>query len=132
MIEVSAGIVISHGKILCTQRGEAKYPYLSYKYEFPGGKSEPGESSLQALVREFKEELEAIVNESETTFFCDTIYNYPDFSVKLHSFVIEDDHFSFSLTEHVSYKWLDVGQLDDVDWAEADKEIVVALKEYLK
>ncbi|MEN9442312.1 MAG: hypothetical protein RLZ33_2389, partial [Bacteroidota bacterium] len=37
-IEVVAAIIIHEGKILCVQRGPAKYDYISGKWEFPGGK----------------------------------------------------------------------------------------------
>ena len=56
-IEVVAAIIQLEGKYLCLQRGKGKYDYISFKYEFPGGKVEPDESLDQALKREIKEEL---------------------------------------------------------------------------
>ena len=43
-LEVVAGIVICDDEILCMQRNQAKYDYISFKFEFPGGKIEQGES----------------------------------------------------------------------------------------
>ena len=57
MIEVSAAIIYVQNNILCLQRGKSKYNYVSYKYEFPGGKLDKGEDPLKALKREIKEEL---------------------------------------------------------------------------
>ena len=37
-LEVVAAIIEHEGKILCMQRGHSKYEYVSFKYEFPGGK----------------------------------------------------------------------------------------------
>ena len=37
-IQVVAAIVIHDERILCVQRGQNKYEYISQKYEFPGGK----------------------------------------------------------------------------------------------
>ena len=51
-IEVVAAIIQLENKFLCVQRGEGRYDYISLKYEFPGGKIEPGESLNQALERE--------------------------------------------------------------------------------
>jgi 8-oxo-dGTP diphosphatase len=57
-IEVVAGIISNKdGDILCTQRNVSPYPYISKKYEFPGGKIEPGETREEALKREIFEEL---------------------------------------------------------------------------
>ncbi len=52
---VAVGILIRDGTVLACQRSRsAVYPL---KWEFPGGKIEPGESAPQALVRELREEL---------------------------------------------------------------------------
>ena len=56
-IEVVAAIIILDNKILCVQRNKNKFDYISYKFEFPGGKVEKGESNEDALIREIKEEL---------------------------------------------------------------------------
>ncbi len=51
-IEVVAAIIVHEGSILCVQRGPAKYPYISEKWEFPGGKVEAGETKIEAgLIR---------------------------------------------------------------------------------
>ena len=59
---VSAAIIIENKKILCVQRNKGKYDYISYKYEFPGGKIEINESQIDALHRELKEELDISVD----------------------------------------------------------------------
>src|SRR5690606_4614641 len=37
--DVVAAVILYGGKILCVQKGEARYDYLSHKYEFPDRKS---------------------------------------------------------------------------------------------
>ncbi len=55
MTEVVAGVLEDEGKILiCRRRRDQLHPL---KWEFPGGKLEPGESPEAALVRELSEEL---------------------------------------------------------------------------
>ena len=128
MIEVSAGIICVGPKILCLQRRESKYPYISHKYEFPGGKIESGEKPIEALVRELSEELKVDTSNCDIESFCVTEHNYPDFSVKLHFFIVKAKSFDYILTEHINARWLTVEELDDVDWAEADKAAVGRLK----
>ena len=55
MIIVSAAIVSRNGKIMLCQRRPGDR--LALKWEFPGGKLEPGETPQKALERELKEEL---------------------------------------------------------------------------
>ena len=55
MTTVVAGILERGGEVLaCRRRGDQDHPG---KWEFPGGKVEPGESPEQALARELREEL---------------------------------------------------------------------------
>jgi len=55
MIQVVAAIIERAGDILVGQRtAEQSHPM---KWEFPGGKVEPGESAAEALARELEEEL---------------------------------------------------------------------------
>ena len=55
MKHVAVGILMREGRVLACQRKQtARYPL---KWEFPGGKIEPGETAREALGRELHEEL---------------------------------------------------------------------------
>ena len=55
MVQVVAAILERDGRILiCRRRPEQAH---ALKWEFPGGKVEPGETTGQALARELEEEL---------------------------------------------------------------------------
>ena len=57
-IEVVAAVIFDGTKILATKRGSGN---MAGKWEFPGGKIEPGETHQQALKREIMEELGIII-----------------------------------------------------------------------
>ena len=62
-VEVVAAVIIREGKILIGQRKRGgRHPL---KWEFPGGKVEPGEDPRVAIQRELREELdvEAVIGE---------------------------------------------------------------------
>jgi 8-oxo-dGTP diphosphatase len=121
-IEVVAGIIFFHDQILCVQRPENKLPYISKKFEFPGGKIENGETQKEALQRELTEELNISVKIK--SFFLTVVHPYPDFELTMHSFICEVDSKELTLNEHISLKWLTLSELKELDWAAADVPIV--------
>ncbi len=126
-VEVVAAIIKRENLFLCTQRNNGKYDYISYKYEFPGGKVEEGEMNEEALCREIMEELSIDIHVKE--YFMTVDHEYPDFNVVMHSFICEMGEDEPILNEHIEYKWLSVNELDSLDWAAADIPIIERLKE---
>jgi len=122
--EVAAGIIIYQEEILCMQRNKAKYDYISYKYEFPGGKIESGESPPVALKRELQEEMDIDVEVEEKDFFMTIEHEYPDFRIKMHSYICKVKSKKFELKEHIDFKWLKKYELKQLNWVEADIPIV--------
>ena len=127
-VEVVAGIILDDSdRIFCVQRGVSNKPYISKKWEFPGGKLEDGETREGALIRELKEELRIDVDPFEFVLTVD--HTYPDFRLIMHSFkcrILNDKE--PELTEHLDLKWLSPSELDVLDWAAADVPIVEVLK----
>ena len=126
-LEVVAAILIHEGKILCMKRGQAKYAYVSNKYEFPGGKIEQGETKHAALERELREEMAIKVAIQESDIFMTINYEYPDFSITLHTFKCYMEKPDFIMKEHIDFKWMEPSKITTLEWAPADWEIVERL-----
>lgn len=83
-LEVCGAILLKGNKAFCAQRGKNKYDYLSYRWEFPGGKLEAGETAAQALHRELIEEIDLHVDVENMEPFYVVEYQYPDFELRMH------------------------------------------------
>lgn len=126
-IRVSAGIIQSDDKILCVQRGKGKFEYISYKYEFPGGKIEGEENPKDALMRELMEEMDMEIIPDSMEHFMTVHHTYPDFRIEMHAFLCPVEEPRFTLLEHIDFQWLPADRLHELDWAGADWPIVKAL-----
>lgn len=116
-INVVGAIIIQDGKILCCQRGGDRA--LANLWEFPGGKIEEGESKVDALKRELKEELKITVDIVEDEYeFCR--YEYDFGFVNLTTFICYLKSGEPQLTEHLQIKWLKAKDIGSLEWAPAD------------
>lgn len=123
--KVVAAVIVHEGKYLCMQKGQTKYAYTSHKFEFPGGKVEPGETAQEALKREIREEmaLDIEVRDEIVTVH----HEYPDFCISMKAFLCEAGTMDFTLKEHAAFRWVAREQLRELDWAQADVGIVESL-----
>ena len=128
-IKTVAGVILNtKNEVLCTLRDKGKFDYVSYKWEFPGGKMEEGETSTQTLARELMEELDIKVDIGE--LFYQVEHDYPDFHLSMKVYLCKFDSKNLSLNVHKDTKWLDPKDILTLDWAAAD--VPVAKKIYQK
>lgn len=115
-IEVVGAVIFSDQKVLCAQRNENMS--LPLMWEFPGGKIEKNETEVEALKREIREEMlcDLEVGDKITS----TSHEYDFGVVHLHTYRCKLKDTMPTLTEHKNIKWLDVHELETLNWAPAD------------
>ena len=121
-ILVVGAVIVRGGTVLCARRGGTGP--LAGMWEVPGGKVEPGETDVEALVREIEEELDCRVRvgaEVTTT---------PRAPIVLTTYWCELEHGEPRAVEHDEVRWVPVAELVALDWTPADvpaAELVAAV-----
>lgn len=96
---------------------------LPLKWELPGGRIEVNESPEACLKMEIREELGIEIDILEE--FPSFKHSYSvNFNIELFPFRCKTLCKEIYLAEHKEIKWLSLGELKDLDWAEADVPIV--------
>ncbi len=126
MISVAAALVVKDGRVLASSR-PADRSY-SGKWEFPGGKAEPGETLEETLRREMLEELSmpvaigrrfrsiAVSEKLTVTFFLCRPENGSEPSAR----------------EHQQWRWADPAELRTLDFLDADRPVAAELADLLE
>ena len=124
-IHVVAAVIVSDGQYLCMQRTRSHQAYNSERWEFPGGKVQPGESDHAALLREIKEEMnwDIFVGQPIGT----VTHEYPDFVIELTAYLCKPGDGEFMMYEHLDSKWLTPEELPALNWTDADRKLVELL-----
>ena len=104
----------------CLQKN--KLPYISEKFEFPGGKIESGETEEECIFREIKEELSIEIEVIGKLGA--SVFTYDDVTIRLIPFLAYYKTGKIKLMEHKQYKWFRREQLEELNWAEADIPIL--------
>lgn len=126
MITVVAALIKKDNKILIARRSTGDESLLG-KWEFPGGKVEPGENEYQAIEREIKEEFE--LNIHAKSFLTNNVFQYPTKTVDLRLYSCEYVSGNFKLHDHSEYKYIDKSELLNYELAPADIPLARFVKE---
>lgn len=118
--QVTAAILEKDGNILIAKRRKGRT--LGGKWEFPGGKIEPGETPQGCLKRELKEEfgIETEVGD----FFCSSLFQYSFIWIELLVYKVKYISGDFKVNEHDDAKWVNLDELNGYDFMDADKPVV--------
>jgi len=121
MKHVVAALIFKDGKVLVCQR--TRHQTMPLKWEFPGGKIEPGEQPRDALRRELDEELGIDANIGPEV--SRLRHEYPGGgSVELRFFVVHEYRGEIENKIFRDVRWSTRSELPQHDFLEADLPLV--------
>ena len=124
MTDVVAALIWDQGKFMICQRPAHKARGLLW--EFVGGKTEPGETLEEALIRECREELDITVAVGD--IFTQVVHEYPDILIRLTLFNCTVAEGTPKLLEHNDLKWIHPVEIPNFDFCPADKDILALIR----
>ncbi|WP_245929824.1 (deoxy)nucleoside triphosphate pyrophosphohydrolase [Allonocardiopsis opalescens] len=126
---VVGAAIVRDGRLLAAQR--AAPAALRGGWEFPGGKVDPGETPVQALLRECREELDVRV-EPGPELLPRTGAAWPlSERAVMRVWLARVAEGEPRAVEHLALRWLAADELLDVAWLAADLPVVAAVRPYL-
>lgn len=124
MTEVVAALIWEGDRFLIGQRPEHKARGLLW--EFVGGKTEPGESKEQALIRECREELDVEIQVGD--IFLEVTHEYTDLTVHLTLFHASIVRGIPQKLEHQDLRWITPQEIENYAFCPADQVILDKLR----
>ena len=124
MMEVVAALIRDGERILLCRRPAGKAQ--GGKWEFPGGKIEPGETGEAALARECREELDVMLEVGAP--LADVCQEYPGRLVHLTLYEARIAEGTPRRLEHSEIRWIEPRQLREYDLCPADARLIELLR----
>jgi len=113
---VVGGALVHAGRVLAARRSAPAE--VAGRWEFPGGKTEPGETPPQALVRELREELGVEARALERIPGAWPVRS----DLELHIWTAQLlSGTPAPLQDHSELRWLTAAELHSVDWLDQDR-----------
>jgi 8-oxo-dGTP diphosphatase len=123
MITVVAALIMRDARLLVCQRRRDDSHGL--QWEFPGGKIEPGESPVQALIRELREELGVDATIGREIYR--TSHRYRESQTELVLIFFQASIKTSAPLQNLAFErfeWADISHLAHYDFLQADKELI--------
>lgn len=126
-----ACIVLKDDSVLIAHRNPVGQ--MGGRWEFPGGKVDPGEDDIQAVIREFREEFGVTVTVGERVADAQFVHNGN--TVQLHAYRVFVPHDGmqekYVLTEHSEYKWVSIEEIPSLSFVDSDMLLYPEVKNYV-
>ena len=120
-LEVAAGVLRDEaGRVLVSRRPEGRD--LAGRWEFPGGKIDPGETAEDALRRELAEELDIRIGRHRP--LVSVRHKYRDKIVRLRLFEIHSFDGTARGVEGQLLRWVETDELRSLDMPPADRALI--------
>lgn len=127
IIHVAVGMVVRDGQVLIAKR--QNHQHQGGLWEFPGGKVEAGETTPEALVREFQEEVDLKLDPEQMTPLMELPFDYGDKTVLLDTWVCNGSQGEAHGCEGQQVAWVDITDLDDYSFPEANAALIAKFRE---
>jgi 8-oxo-dGTP diphosphatase len=121
---VAAALYDAQGRVLIAERPPGKH--MAGRWEFPGGKLEPGETERAALARELREELGVEIAAAHEALTLR--HDYGDRCVEVSMWIVDRYTGEPRGLDGQQLKWVAPAQLRDEDVLEADRPFIEALE----
>jgi 8-oxo-dGTP diphosphatase len=118
---VVAALVVRGTQVLACQR--TRHQTMPLKWEFPGGKIEPGEQPRDALRRELEEELGITARIGDEAMRLKHTYKNGG-AVELRFFLVREYEGEVENRIFADVRWVERTELPGYDFLEADQELV--------
>lgn len=126
-----ACIIQNEDKILIAKR--VPVGDMGGRWEFPGGKVDPGETDEMAIIREMREEFGVKVVPEQ--FITESVFYHKQKENHLHAYKVSIEHDGikkpYVLTEHTEYKWVNPLEIKNLFFVDSDLQIYPEVLKFL-
>jgi 8-oxo-dGTP diphosphatase len=129
VLVAACALIDSEGRVLIAKRPDGKP--MAGLWEFPGGKIEPDESPEQTVVREMREELGVVIQESALSPFVFASHDYPGFHLLMPLFLCHRWEGVPQSHEGQEIAWVKPADLAGYPMPPADLPLIPLLKAHL-